>query len=106
MKAKEVEVIEFHRIENLKNHKIGAMIMDISKAFDCMPHDLLIAKFKVYGVQDRSIEINKSYLSDQIGNSFYRTLASYHLRTWWGHFLQIDLFLGGIERKIQTWHIF
>ena len=39
--------------------------MDLSKAFDCMPHDLLIAKFKAYGVQDQSIKINKSYLADR-----------------------------------------
>ena len=30
-----------------------------------MPHDLLIAKFKVYGVQDQSIKIIKSYLADR-----------------------------------------
>ena len=39
--------------------------MDLSKAFDCMPHELLIAKFKAYGVQDQSIKIIKSYLSDR-----------------------------------------
>ena len=39
--------------------------MDLSKAFDCMPHDLLIAKFKAYGVQDQSIKIIKSYLADR-----------------------------------------
>ena len=39
--------------------------MYLDKAFDCMPHDLLIAKFKVYGVQDQSIKIIKSYLTDR-----------------------------------------
>ena len=39
--------------------------MDLSKALDCMPHELLIAKFKAYGVQDQSIKINKSYLTDR-----------------------------------------
>ena len=39
--------------------------MDLSKAFDCMPYELLIAKFKAYGVQDQSIKIIKSYLSDR-----------------------------------------
>ena len=49
----------------LKNNKIGALLMDLSKAFDCMPHELLIAKFKAYGVQDQAIKIIKSYLSDR-----------------------------------------
>ena len=39
--------------------------MDFSKAFDCMPHDLLIAKCKAYGVQDQSIKIINSYLTDR-----------------------------------------
>ena len=39
--------------------------MDLSKAFDCIPHDLLITKFTAYGVQDQSMKIIKSYLSDR-----------------------------------------
>ena len=39
--------------------------MDLSEAFDCIPHDLLIAEFTAYGVQDQSIKIIKSYLSDR-----------------------------------------
>ena len=45
--------------------------MDLSKALDCMPRDLLIAKCKDYGVQDQSIKMIKSYLSDveqRLGN--------------------------------------
>ena len=40
-------------------------MMDLSKAFNCMPHEPLIAKFKAYSVQDQSIKIIKSYLSDR-----------------------------------------
>ena len=41
-------------IENLKqsldNRKfIVAVFMDLSKAFDCIPHDLLITKMHAYG---------------------------------------------------------
>ena len=53
-------LIENWRKYSLKNNTIGAILMDLSKAFDCMPHELLIAKFNAYDVQDQSIKINKS----------------------------------------------
>ena len=36
--------------------------MDLSKAFDCMPHGLLLAKLKAYGLSENSIKIMLSYL--------------------------------------------
>ena len=43
----------------------GAVLMDLSKAFDTINHDLLIAKLKVYGFSDSALHIVKDYLSDR-----------------------------------------
>ena len=44
---------------------IGAVLMDLSKAFDCLPHDLLLAKLKAYGVNEESCNLMGSYLSNR-----------------------------------------
>ena len=38
--------------------------MDLSKAFDCLPHDLLIAKPEAYRVEKSSLLLLMSYLKD------------------------------------------
>ena len=37
--------------------------MDLSKAFDCMPHSLLIAKLYAYGMGRQAVEVFGSYLT-------------------------------------------
>ena len=38
--------------------------MDLSKAFNCLPHELLIAKLAAYGVEKHTLELIYSYLKD------------------------------------------
>ena len=41
----------------------AALLMDLSKAFDFIPHGLLLAKMKAYGYSDDVISLIRSYLS-------------------------------------------
>ena len=43
----------------------GAVLMDLSKAFDTINHELLIAKLSAYGFSDSALQIVFSYLSDR-----------------------------------------
>ena len=43
----------------------GAILMDLSKAFDTINHDLTLAKLKAYGFDNKSLRILQSYLSDR-----------------------------------------
>ena len=45
--------------------KFGAVMMDLSKAFDTINHELLIAKLKAYGFDDSALHIILDYLSDR-----------------------------------------
>ena len=40
-------------------------MMDLSKAFDCLPHDLLIAKVAAYGFNHNTVELIHSYLKNR-----------------------------------------
>ena len=41
---------------------VGAVLMDLSKTFDCIPHDLLIAKLHAYGFSEKTVTFIYSYL--------------------------------------------
>ena len=41
---------------------IGTILMDLSKAYDCLPHDLIISKFESYGLSKNSLKLLLDYL--------------------------------------------
>ena len=58
-----------------ENKIVSATLMDLSKAFDCLPHDLLVAKLEAYGLDIKTLKHKLSYLSGRkqcvkIRNSF------------------------------------
>ena len=49
--------------------------MDLSKAYECLPHDLLVAKLEAYGVGKAALNLISNYLSHpkqrtRIGSSY------------------------------------
>ena len=47
------------------NKFITAILMDLSKAFDCLPHNLLMLKLEAYGLSENSLKLLKSYLENR-----------------------------------------
>ena len=46
-----------------KNQYVAAILMDLSKAFDCLPHDILLCKLSAYGLSPKSVELLRNYLT-------------------------------------------
>ena len=42
---------------------IGTILMDLLKAYDCLPHDLLIAILQGYGLDNGSLNLLLDYLN-------------------------------------------
>ena len=60
------------------NMYVGAILMDLSKAFDCLTYDLLLAKLQAYGVSKHSCNLLASYLS----NRHQRVKLGDHISSW------------------------
>ena len=44
---------------------VRTMLIDLSKAYDCLPHSLMIAKFQAYIIRKSGLNLLLSYLSNQ-----------------------------------------
>ena len=59
--------------------KTGVLLTDLSKAFDCLNHELLIAKLSAYGFDYMSLKLISSYLSDRL----QRVKINSTYSSWW-----------------------
>ena len=46
-----------------QGHVFGALLTDLSKAFGCLPYNLLIAKLNAYGFDNNAVRFVYNYLT-------------------------------------------
>ena len=63
-----------------KHNVIGAVATDLSKAFDCLPHELILEKLEFYGLDEQAILLLRSYLSSR----YQRVKLGDTYSTWMG----------------------
>ena len=71
---------KFRKFRDEFRDEYAALVTDLSKAFDCLHHDLLIARLHAYGFDTPSLKLIHSYLIEtyqrvKINNYF----SEYHL---------------------------
>ena len=48
-----------------EKQEVGVVAIDLSKAFDCICHNLLLAKLKAYGLHDTALKLLRSFLHER-----------------------------------------
>ena len=63
-------------IENLKNRKmkVCAIFCDISKAFDTVPHDILLDKLHFLGFEEAAVSLISDYLENRKQSVYFQRL--------------------------------
>ena len=49
-----------------RSSKAGVVLMDLSKAYDCILHNLLFAKLEAYGFGLEGLNLVNSYLTNRL----------------------------------------
>ena len=61
-----LQLTEYWRKALDENKYVGTLAMDLSKAFDCMPHGLLFAKLHAYGLSLKACMFIADYLKNRL----------------------------------------
>ena len=69
----------------------GTVLMDLSKAYDCISHELLIGKLHLYGVTKNSLKLIFNYLS----RGKQRTKIGLSVSTWY------DIITGVLQGSVS-----
>ena len=56
---------------------VGTILIDLSKAYDCISHELLVAKLECYGLDELSLKLILDYLSNRKQRIKIGSLFSY-----------------------------
>ena len=48
-----------------RGSEFGILLTDLSKAFDCLPHDLFVAKLSAYGFDNKALRFTYDYLKNR-----------------------------------------
>jgi len=70
-----LKLLEDWRDKLDSKHIIGTVLCDLSKAFDTLPHDLMLAKLNAYGLGYNALKLLNNYLTNRkqrckVGTSF------------------------------------
>ena len=74
-----IRLIESWKKQLDSSNVVGAVLMDLSKAFDCIPHDLLIAKLHAYGFDTSGLCYIYSYLKGRMQSVRINNVYSIYL---------------------------
>ena len=73
-----LKMLEKWKLVLHRGYNIGAILMDLSKAFDTLNHELLLSMLNTYGFSENAVAYIKSYLS----NRYQRTNINKRFSTW------------------------
>jgi len=70
-------------ILNVLNNKlmVGGIFCDLQKAFDCIDHNILLAKLEFYGITGVTYRLIKSYLQDRYQRVVLNNYSLIHVHT-------------------------